>query len=68
MFLRMEKVMSKVIVYTILVGFISGCGQSALDKCTDSKSYLWSSKASGNTYKGNEQYWDAVTACEDKHR
>ena len=59
--------MSKIIVLITFVAIISGCGQSALDKCTDSKSYLWNPKATDNTYKGNERYWDAITECENKH-
>jgi hypothetical protein len=46
---------------------LGGCGQSALDNCTDSKSYLWNDSANGNEYKGNEKYWNAVNQCEDEH-
>ena len=46
---------------------LSGCGQSALDKCTDSKAYLWNPKINDNRYEGNERYWDAVKECENKH-
>ncbi len=46
---------------------LSGCGQSALDKCTDSKAYLWNPSINDNRYEGNERYWDAVKECENKH-
>jgi hypothetical protein len=46
----------------ILLLVLSGCGQSVLDKCTDSKSHLWSDDA-----KSNERYWDAIKQCENKH-
>ncbi len=59
--------MSKIVVLIIFTGIISGCGQSALDKCTDGKSHLWNPKAIDNTYKGNEQYWDAIAECENKN-
>jgi len=52
--------------FTIII-FLTGCGQSALDACTDSKSHLWNPKMKDNQYKGNERYWDAVSECEDKH-
>ena len=51
----------------VFLFLLSGCGQSALDKCTDSKSYLWNDNAKGNEYKGNERYWDAIKECENKH-
>ena len=57
------KVIWLVIILTALLG---GC-ESALDKCFDSKAYLWNPQKNDNTYKGNERYWDAITECEDKY-
>ncbi len=46
---------------------LPGCGQSSLDACTDSKSYLWNDEIDDNRYEGNEAYWNAITECEDNH-
>jgi len=54
-------------ILSVLVLSLSGCGQSALDACTDSKTYLWNPAIEDNRYEGNEKYWNAVTECEDKH-
>jgi len=45
---------------------LTGCGQSALDACADSKAQLWNPKIEDNRYEGNERYWDAVKQCENK--
>ena len=58
---------NRILVFPMIVGVLSGCGQSALDNCTDSKEYLWNPKSTDNQYKGNEAYWDAVATCEDEH-
>ena len=58
---------ARILMSLFFVVGLSACGQSALDKCFDSKSYLWSPEATGNQYKGNQAYWDAITTCEDEH-
>ena len=52
-----------VVTLSVLLVLLGCDGQSALDKCTDSKAYLWNKEISGNQYEGNEAYWDAVKTC-----
>ncbi len=54
-------------VLPVILVFLSGCGQSALDKCKDSKAYLWNPEINDNRYEGNESYWNAIKECENKH-
>ena len=56
-------------IFTLFTLLLVGCGQSesALDKCTDSKSHLWNNDIKDNRYRGNERYWNAIKECEDKH-
>jgi len=54
-------------VLLLILLVLVGCGQSALDKCTDNKADLWNPKINDNRYEGNEKYWDAVKECENKH-
>jgi hypothetical protein len=56
--------MSKIILTFLSVIFLFGCGQSAYDKCIDSKDYLWNPEIENNQYEGNEAYWNAVKDCE----
>ena len=51
----------------LFASLLIGCGQSALDTCTDSQAHLWNPKIQDNRYEGNESYWDAVKECENKH-
>lgn len=46
---------------------IAGCGQDKYDDCVDRQAGLWNTDKKDNSYKGNEAYWNAVSACEDKH-
>jgi hypothetical protein len=52
----------------LLTVLLTGCGQSPLDDCIDSKAHLWNSAIKDNRYDGNERYWNAVKECEDKYR
>lgn len=52
----------------LLIALMAGCSsQSDKDKCIDEQAYLWNRKVDDNRYEGNQRYWDAVTACEDKY-
>ena len=64
---KQSKVVFKYLLPLILLSLV-GCGksgQSAIDKCIDSKAYLWNPKINDNRYEGNETYWNAVRRCED---
>ena len=61
---KYRKALILVLTYLIL----SGCSQSSKDECFDKASHLWNKAIDNNRYEGNEQYWNAMSACEDKDK
>ena len=61
--------MNKLILAAVVIS-LTACGNDfpnkERDACFDAQKYLWTTGIEDNRYKGNERYWDAISACKDQ--
>jgi len=51
-----------------LCSWLPGCHESPIYACADNQARLLRDETGDSKHEGNQGYWNALSACSDKHK